>query len=367
MFKIPTLKDLMEQARQAFRAYLKGSDAYIWPNNVYASAKVMAGLGFEIFGFANYIQRQKFALTADGENLDLHGNELGLARRPATPARGYVAITVDEGALSVELGAIFRRTDAVLYRAIAPASRGTPGILQVEVIGATDGKAGIAIAGTPLEIVSGVIGEGLAEVAANGITGGTDVEDDEDFRARILFRKRNPPHGGAAADYVMWAKEVSGVSRVFVERVWAGAGTVRVFPIMDDLYSDGIAPSPQIARVTDHISAVQPAGAIVTVVAPTAKVVDITIENLVPDTTAQREAVMAALRETFQRMSVVAGSDASNGSMDYLAIPASFSRSWIWQAVANATGEQRHSITAPADDVPLSSGEMATLGVVTFE
>jgi uncharacterized phage protein gp47/JayE len=54
------------------------------------------------------------------------------------------------------------------------------------------------------------------------------------------------------------------------------------------------------------------------------------------------------------------------GSMPYLASPFSFSRSWIWQAVANASGEQRHKITAPADDVALAPGDMAVLGTVTF-
>ena len=64
MFALPTLKNLMELTRQSFRANLKGSDAYVWPNNVYASAKVMAGSIFEVFGFAAYIEKQIFAHRA---------------------------------------------------------------------------------------------------------------------------------------------------------------------------------------------------------------------------------------------------------------------------------------------------------------
>jgi uncharacterized phage protein gp47/JayE len=52
--------------------------------------------------------------------------------------------------------------------------------------------------------------------------------------------------------------------------------------------------------------------------------------------------------------------------MPYLATPVSFSRSWAWQAVANASGEERHEIVAPPADVTLLPGEMPVLGTVTF-
>jgi hypothetical protein len=52
--------------------------------------------------------------------------------------------------------------------------------------------------------------------------------------------------------------------------------------------------------------------------------------------------------------------------MPYLASPFSFSRSWIWQAVANASGEERHTIIGPAADVALTVAQFPTLGNVTF-
>ena len=61
-FAIPSLRDLVERARQSFRANLPGTDAWLWPNNIGPSAKVMAGLTHEVFGYADYIARQKFAL-----------------------------------------------------------------------------------------------------------------------------------------------------------------------------------------------------------------------------------------------------------------------------------------------------------------
>jgi uncharacterized phage protein gp47/JayE len=369
MFAIPSLRESVERARQAFRSNLPGSDAWIWPNNINPTAKVFGGIEHLLFGFADYVQRQKFALTADSENLDLHGEEFGLARRPAAPAAGKVDI-VTTAALVVAAGAIFRRADGAEYFATIGGSTPTPGTLTVDVVAATDGKASNAIAASPLSIESGVTGAGqdsaTASVAAAGILGGVDVEDDETFRARILFRKRNPPHGGSAADYVIWASEVSGVTRVFVERLYSGAGTVRVFPLMDDLYVDGIPQPSDIERVAAHLETVQPAGALVTVAAPLAVPVPISIGGLQPYTTDVQEAIRSELRAAFRLNSRVAGIDSSISSMPYLASPTSFSRSWIWQAIANASGEMRHRVDAPANDVALGSMQIATLGNVSF-
>src|SRR4051794_13946504 len=114
MFAIPSFPDLVERARQSFRSYLPGSDAYLWPNNINPTAKVIAGFTHMVFGFADYIQRQKFALTADSENLDLHGEELGLARKPTSPARGFVDI-ITAAAFSIDSTGLLRRQDGAEY------------------------------------------------------------------------------------------------------------------------------------------------------------------------------------------------------------------------------------------------------------
>jgi uncharacterized phage protein gp47/JayE len=94
--------------------------------------------------------------------------------------------------------------------------------------------------------------------------------------------------------------------------------------------------------------------------------VDITISGLDPNTTTEKEAVRSSLREAFNRLSRVAGSDTPNGGMPFLATPTSFSRSWIWQSIANTTGEERHIVDIPEEDVSLTTGQIAVLGNVTF-
>lgn len=371
MYAIPSLKDLADRARQAFRTYLPGSDAWIWPNNVYASAKVVAGMTFEVFGFASYISRMIFASTApDIETLRLHGNEYGIPQRPAAPAVGNITFTTTDTALTVSTSAILTRGDGVQYIIEVGGAITAPGTLQLPATALVDGKASNAIEGTPLTITSGLlVGSSsltTAAIVAGDMTAGDDVEDIEAYRARILFRKRNPPHGGSAADYVIWASQVSGVSRVFVERLWNGAGTVRVFPIMDDLFADGIADAAAIDRVHQHLLSVCPAGVILTTSAPVARPIAVVVQNLTPNTTAVQEEVRNELRAAFRRLGRASGNDTQHGGMPFLAVPATFSRSWVWQTIANATGEDSHILLNPAADTVISPGQMATLGPVTF-
>jgi len=365
MFRIPTLGELVDQVRSAFRSELPGSDAWLEPNNITVTSKVLAGEMSQIHGRLDYISRQKFALTADSENLDRHAQEIGLARLPAATADGVVVFATT-AATSVAVGAIVQRADGVTYRITRAGTIGGTGTLPLPAEAVTAGRSGNAVANLPLTLVSGVTGTATAAVGAAGFTGGADVEDDEALRARVLFRKRNPPHGGSAADYVLWASAVAGVSRVFVERLWNGPGTVRVFPLAEDVNSSGIPSALLVAEVAAALEGLRPAGASVTVQAPTAYPIAVEISGLLPSTVAVREAVLAELRDAVRRESRVAGSDQPVSSLPFLATPAVFSRSWLWQAVANAAGESRHVLTAPAADITIPAGSIATLGTVSF-
>lgn len=373
MFNFKTLAQLVGQTRAAFRANLKGTDAWVWPNNVYVSGKVIGGAIFEAFGFAANVAKAMFAHTAETiEDLIEHGIEYGIPQNPAAPGTGNVVIT-DIAAFAVATDAVLQRADGVQYIVTAGASLATAGSVTVPVIAAQNGIATNCDGGTDLQIMSGVTGTSpTAAVDSAGIALGADLEGIESYRARILFRKRNPPHGGAPPDYVQWAGEVAGVSfyldepTVYVERLWSGPGTVRVFPLMYDLYANGIPSDADVLRVAEHFALVQPASAGVTVTAPQPVSVDVTISGLTPNTSDVQEAVIAELKDTFRRLSRPCGSDSNFGSMPYLAYNFTFSRSWIWQAIANSTGEKRHILNSPTADVTLAPGQMAVLGNVSF-
>lgn len=364
-FAIPTLRDLVERARLSFRAHLPGTDAWLWPNNIGPSAKVMAGLTSEVFGFADYISRQRLPLTAEKEHLDDHGKMYGLARRIATAARGQVRF-IATTALTVDDGAIVERSDGVQFRIPSGAAIPGPGELLLEAVAVTNGAATQSVVGTPLTATSGVTGTAAISVYTNGFVGGGDIESDESFRARILFRVRNIPQGGSAADYVSWATDMPGVTRAYVERNWRGAGTVRVFVLFDNDYPHGIAPQSVLAPVRDYIEALRPAGAIVTVVPPTAFPIDMVVRGLSPDRPAVRNAIVEETSAMFRRVARPAGGDVELPGIDYLATPQTFSRSWLWQSAANASGEKRHEVIAPVVDQVIPAGSIATLNGIQF-
>lgn len=378
MFAIPSLDDMVTRMRNAFRANLPGSDAWAWPNNVNPSAKAIGGGLWELFGFADSIQQAKFALTAVRSDLDAHGAEVGLGRKPASGATGTVVIAAADS-IAVAFGAVLQRSDGTQYTVTTPASLTGAGTLNVQVAATTAGLATNAISGTPLAIISGltdVNGDAAASAAVGtaGLIGGADVEIDGPkyttdlgtYRGRILFKKRNPPQGGAPSDYVLWASEIPGVTRVFVERLWAGGSTVRVSFMMDDTYANGIPQTADVAAVANFIAQVRPSGAIVTVIAPAAVPVNVTVNGLMPNTPATQSAVAAELAAAFRRLSSVAGNDSGDGGMPFLATAASFALSWIETAVGNAAGVSRGTVTLPAADVALTPPQIATLGTVTF-
>lgn len=385
MFNFPQVAELRQRWRAAFKAEA-GLDAATPFNNVKVTADVMAGGQSEDFGRLDYIGQQAFVLTADRPYLIRHAEQYGLRVRPAAAAAGYVTVTSTD-AIAIPVGATLTRSDGWIYSASEAVSLAGAGTTNVAVVAVSNppinasgalsaptldgtGQTGNTEAGTDLVIGSQVTGAGaataLAEAGPGGIIGGLDVEGTEDLRQRLLFRLRNPPHGGNAADYVLWASTVPGVTRVFVERIWRGPGTVRVFPIFDTTFSGGVPDDVRVQSVANTLSTLQPAVAIVTTAVATAQIIDITISGLDPDTNDVRNAVIAELADAFLRLGRVSGSDQVLPSLPYLAWPFTFSLSWIWQAVANASGERRHKITSPADDIVIAQGAIPVLGSVSF-
>jgi uncharacterized phage protein gp47/JayE len=374
IFPIPDLDTCVQGARSAFNASLSGINAWLWPNNIGPTAKVLGGEQWQVYNRLDFVGSQAFVLFAENKYLDFHGAEFGLTRKSATPAVGNVAITTTD-AITVSGAAQFQRGDGVIFTATSPALLTGAGTVNVPVIGPA-AQSSNTQAGAPMTVVSGVTGAGatgaLAAVDSNGIAGGADIEADGPiktsdlsfYRGRILFRKRNPPMGGAPADYVIWAGAVSGVTRVFVEPLFAGPGTVRVFPLFDGLFAGGVPDAGHIALVQNAAAPVIPAAASVTFQAATAQPINVTVGNLNPPTAAAQASVLAELADTFQRLGRVAGTANPNPALPFLATPFSFLALWIEQAVANAEGVIGADVSA--SDTMIAEASIPVLGTVSF-
>lgn len=378
IFNLPDLQAVVASARAALQAAMPGANPWLWPNNVNPAGKAFGGMVWTAYQRLDFVGRQSFALFAEGKYLDDHAAELGLSRKQATGAVGNIVVTPSplSASLSVAAGATFLRGDGATFSA-TDTFGSSSGPLSVAVVGPA-GAGSTTEPNAPMTIGSGVSGAGAsgatAAVDGSGLAGGADIEPDgaprtrdlATLRGRLLFRKANPAQGGSPADYVGWALAVAGVTRVYVERRWAGAGTVRVFPLMDDRFASagGIPDSAHIAAVNAALQPLTPAGCTLTVAAPTALPIAVPIAALNPNTAAAQAAVAAELADAFRRLGRVSGADAAVPGMDYLASPFSFPALYVDQAVANASGVV--SADVGAADVAIPAGYMPTLGAISY-
>lgn len=359
-----TPSEIAAQLRAAFDGKLEGALARIWPNNVAISAKAYGTAVSGAHDHQAWIARQIFTHSCDDDVLVDHGQDMQLPIRQATAAAGE-AVGIAAGALTIRRGTIFSRADGRSYR-LATDVFTAGGTVSLPLVAIEAGASGVALPGATLAAqdtadLSNVV------VGPAGLTGGADRESYDSYRARLRFFKAYRPGHARPSDYVIWASEVSGVSRVFVERRPFGPGTVRVYVLFDGVYPNGIAPAGEIARVQSHLEIVGASGvADITVAAPSPLPVPITVSGLSPNQIAVRNAVELEISAMFSRRARVAGIDPGHSAMPFLATAQTFSRSWIGQAIANAAGEDRHVLDLPPADVIVAAGKIPVPGVLTF-
>lgn len=351
-FNKPTLKQLRNRAITEINTNVKGGDANLRRNYLNVIATALAGIGDEILRRVEYVLKQTFVQEADEESLIKHGQERKFPRKAATKANGPIDVTGTSGS-TIASGVELQRSDNVKYITTEEVSVGNDGTASVPVEAINAGLNGNAGSGTIVSFVSPVAGVNIqATVASAEITGGTDIEDIEEYRARLLEYEQNPPMGGNKKDYEVWAKEVSGVTRAWCYPIENGAGTVTVRFMMDNSYANGIPHQADITRVQNYIDSERPATAVVTVAAPTTDTVNITFSALSPNTTAIKAAITENLQKLFKSSLI------EPGVKLYL--------SKINEAISTTAGVTDHKLSAPSADINPSTGHIPVLGTITF-
>jgi len=210
-------------------------------DNIQAVGKEMASL----YGRINYLNDMHYTETAEGEWLDKDGKEHGVDRKEATSASGQVTfygqngINIPAGTIVSGGGREYKTTEYVTI---------SGGQATSKVIAVNTGAIGNVDANViqSFENLQGI----NSVVNLEAIKGGTDEESDEDYRERILLKKRYPGTSGNKYHYMHWAMEVEGVGRVKVFPLWDGAGTVKV-SILDS--NQKKANEELIQKVKTHI------------------------------------------------------------------------------------------------------------------
>jgi len=309
----------------------------------------MGGLTRGLYLFLEWLSRNLLPDTADTEWLDRHADIwLEEGRKPASFASGTVTVTGSDGS-AVPTGArLVAGDDEFEVTAGATVSAGQA-VLAVQAV---EPGAKNLDEGTTLELVEAVQGiDSDATVDVPGFAGGAEQETDDDLRARVIARIQQPPHGGAAHDFVAWALQMPGVTRAWTFPLEMGVGTVTVRFVMDDGDTVGIPDAADLALVKAHIDGLRPVAVVdFFVEAPVPVAMDITISNLASDTPETRGAIDASLRKMLRNRS-------KPGQTIY--------RAWMAEAISIAAGEDHHDLTA-ANIVPANDGEMVVMGTITY-
>ena len=195
---------------------------------LYAAAAQIQALEVQ----AEWVARQSFPQTAEGEMLDRHAEMRGITRLGAERAEGVLRFSVSQAAttdLAIPAGSV------CLTRSGEAFGTTEEGVLKAGEL-SVDIPARAVEAGAAGNVAAGRIA--LMSPYPTGIqrctnpaafAGGRDSEDDGSLRARVLESFRRLPNGANAAFYEAAALGHSGVAAAKAVGRARGTGTVNVY------------------------------------------------------------------------------------------------------------------------------------------
>ena len=168
-----------------------------------------------------------------GTYLDGHAKSRNMTRRAATAASGEITITGAAGT-GIPTGSLFSSAalngePSVDYATEVSATIPSEGSVTIPVKCTQTGTVGNTPANTVVLLSSKL--SGITSITnAEAITGGTEMETDEDLRGRIadFDQSAGSSFTGCPADYKYWATSVPGVGEATIISATDDSGLVRI-------------------------------------------------------------------------------------------------------------------------------------------
>jgi uncharacterized phage protein gp47/JayE len=364
----PTLAEVRGMIRDSIRAKLPGADALI-PNSVLRVLSDNQGAQCHtVLQYVDWLALQLLPDSAEAEWLDRHG-DIWLTN--ADGSTGRKMATLAEGTVEM-VGAVGGTIVPVATRLLASSTTSAGAGISIEYetlegIVTAEGEAPVPCRVRALDpgaignrtpgdgmAISGNVQGNISSVIVVDIGGGTDTENDDDLRIRVLQRIRQPPMGGATHDYVRWALAVPGCTRAWCAPLEMGIGTVSVRVMFDELRAenDGFPYEEDLDAVREYIDTVRPVAVKdFWVLSPIKQFIDVKLNRLNPDNTETRAAIEVSLLDML---------------LNYAAPGQTIFAVWKAQAIMNTVGVISFDLVDWDDDVMPSKGHMATLGDIVY-
>lgn len=243
-----TVNEIYTSLRQSF--YEAGGETIKQGGDMSLRLMAVATQIFSLEAQCEYMLRQAFPQTAEGEYLDRHAQVRALERRQEGKAGGklrFYAAQAAASGLTVPQGTQCLDAQGRVFVTLEEGkiSEGES-FCSVEAQAQTAGRDGNAAAGSI--VFMRIPPTGIDRVEnPEAFSGGCDAEGDEELRQRVIHSYRRLPNGANAAWYEAVVSDIEGVERVIVLPRERGRGTVDII-----FSAKGGAPGQELTELVQQ-------------------------------------------------------------------------------------------------------------------
>jgi uncharacterized phage protein gp47/JayE len=223
-----------------------------------------------------WVRQQCFPQTASGTYLDQHAQLRGLSRRSGVKATGVLRFLVEEAGttdLPIEAGTVCMTAGLTAFETTQDGVLAAgQTYVDIPAQAAEPGAGGNVGAGTVLSLSLPPVGIAACTNPAP-FTGGTDEEDDETLRGRILATYAQMSNGANTAYYQQAALTFPGVAAASVVGRSRGIGTVDVLVVSEE----GLPSEELVASLQAYFDEQREIAVDVQVLSPATVAVDVSV------------------------------------------------------------------------------------------
>ncbi|MCD8216682.1 MAG: baseplate J/gp47 family protein [Clostridiales bacterium] len=235
MFEDYTYENLLEEVLSNAPDNIDTREGSIFYDAVSGVLLIIAKLYMDLDVIMEYCS----IYTATGDALTSKASEYGITRKSATPAKYYVTFegtTPDVGERFYYDGLYFVLCvddDGVYY-------------LEAEEAGESGNTIYEGTAAIPVNTIDGLTSATFGAL----YEAGTDEEDDETLRARVVEKISGPAENGNKQHYKTWCESIDGVGMARIYPLWNGPNTVKA--VLIDSNGHGCTEA-KVAEVQEYI------------------------------------------------------------------------------------------------------------------
>lgn len=214
-FKIPTTQELKDQNLDNLESELNQTVPAVDKSflKVLAGTEAMAGIG--LYKYAVDRAFANLAITAPEDDLERIGAEYDVIRKAAVAAQFDIDVDTT-GAATIPVRTSWSGdSNSERYFSDSEVIAAGAGTVEIPVTAGVSGEAGNLNVGDALTIETQIVNVSDIAVVSSITTLGTEKEDLEVYRRRVLNEIRTVGGGGNGVDYRTWSEAVTGVNRVF--------------------------------------------------------------------------------------------------------------------------------------------------------